>query len=373
MSLHRILIVEDNRELARVLRAAILSLGEEKFEVVEVPSGEEALLELGRGGYDLAIVDIMLPGMDGVRFAKKFRKLFPDASIILISGADEERLKAGAKEVGAQVWFTKPLEFADLLDTIERQLGMVDSILGDLEEEPDAEEQASYRMSDLVADLRDKMGAKVIAVVDEVGRITLQAGSAEEYIVVQRVLPLVMAAHAAALKASWGLDSRVPRNFIAFETDGLSVYLASIDYRYALVAICAHPCSQNGMTNWHTLLADAVANLREILKGIGLIPLKGEEQDEAVVEADVLPEEPEAEVVPEEEVPLEDEETDPSLLELLNSDIALERADEFWEKEADKEELLSTVNPKAISYEQAGRLGLVKADEEESGGGELSR
>ncbi len=373
MSLHRVLIVEDNRELARVLRAAILSLGEEKFEVVEVPSGEEALLELGRGGYDLAIVDIVLPGMDGVCFAKKFRKLFPDASIILISGADEERLKAGAKEVGAQVWFTKPLEFADLLDTIERQLGMVDSILGDSEEEPDAEEQASYRMSDLVADLRDKMGAKVIAVVDEVGRITLQAGSAEEYIVVQRVLPLVMAAHAAALKASWGLDSRVPRNFIAFETDGISVYLASLDYRYALVAICARPCPQNGVTNWHTLLADAVTNLREILKGIGLIPLKGEEQDETVVETEVVPEEPEAEVEPEEEVPLEDEETDPSLLELLNSGIALEQADEFWEKEADKEELLSTVNPKAISYEQAGRLGLVKADEEESGEGELSR
>ncbi len=373
MSLYRVLIVEDNRELARVLRAAILSLGEEKFEVVEVPSGEEALLELGRGNYDLAIVDVVLPGIDGVRFAKKFRAMFPDANIILISGADEERLKAGAKEVGAQVWFTKPLEFADLLDTIERQLGMVDSILGDLDEEPDAEEQASFRMSDLVADLRDKMGAKVIAVVDEVGRITLQAGSSGEQIVVQRVLPLVMAAHAAALKASWGLDSRVPRNFIAFETDGISIYLASIDYRYALVAICARPCSQNGVTNWHTLLAETVANLREILKGIGLIPWRDKEQSEMGLEPEVAPEEPEPEAEVEEASSLEEDETDPSLLELLNSGIALEQADEFWEKEADREELLSTVNPKAISYEQAGRLGLVKADDEESGEDELSR
>jgi len=367
MRLYRVLIVEDNRELARVLRAAILSLGEEKFEVVEVPSGEEGLLELGRGDYDLAIVDIVLPGMDGVQFAKKFRAAFPEASIILISGADEERLKSGAKEVGAQVWFTKPLEFADLLDTVERQLGMVDSILGDFDEEPDDEERASYRMSDLVADLRDKMGAKVIAVVDEVGRITLQAGSSEEHIVVQRVLPLVMAAHAAALKASWGLDSRVPRNFIAFETVGISIYLASIDYRYALVAVCARPCPRNGVPNWHTLLADAVANLREILKGIGLIPLKDKEQGETALDEDGASENSEAEVEMEGESSLEREETDPSLLELLNSGIALEQADEFWDREAEKEELLSTVNPKAISYEQAGRLGLVKAEGEEDG------
>jgi len=351
-----VLIVEDNRELARVLSAAIRSLGEE-FEVAEVPSGEEGMLEIYREPYDLAIIDVLLPGMDGIKFAKKLRKALPEVKIILISGEGEEKLINGAREVDAQAWFTKPLEFADLLDTVERQLGLVESILGDLPGLTPESKRASHRISDLVAQLREHLNAQVVAILDEVGNVTLQAGDFGVPYIASHILPNVVAAYDAALKVTYQFtDEGLPQNYLAFESEGISLYVASVDYRYALLVVCDQPCTSKEVEgeDWLPAISETVGALREVLEQLGVLQAKRREPMVEVAE-EPAEEELEEEITEEEINP---EEVAP-LLELLEEGVPLDKADEFWEEQAANAGLLSPVNPKALSYEQADRLGLV--------------
>ena len=76
MSVFRILIVDDQVEIRNVLRSLLGTLGP-KYQVVAVPSGEEALLEFFSGDIDLLITDIVLPGIDGIEFMKKAIQLNP--------------------------------------------------------------------------------------------------------------------------------------------------------------------------------------------------------------------------------------------------------------------------------------------------------
>ncbi len=69
----RILIVEDDREISYMLRAAVTLL-DSNFEVVDMPSAEEAMVEAQRGGFDLVIADVRLPGINGLEMMRRLRR-----------------------------------------------------------------------------------------------------------------------------------------------------------------------------------------------------------------------------------------------------------------------------------------------------------
>jgi CheY-like chemotaxis protein len=78
----RILVVDDQNHV----RAAIVLALESQFEAVAVASAEAGLRELEQSRFDLIIVDIYMPGIDGVQFIKMVREKDPDISIIAMSG-----------------------------------------------------------------------------------------------------------------------------------------------------------------------------------------------------------------------------------------------------------------------------------------------
>ena len=79
-----ILIVEDDKN-ARHLFARILSKA--GYQVVEAADGEEALALLNnRGGFELVMTDLVMPGLDGVKLANQIRLRWPETKIILMSG-----------------------------------------------------------------------------------------------------------------------------------------------------------------------------------------------------------------------------------------------------------------------------------------------
>jgi len=76
----RILLVDDQRDILKLLRSALDTLKNEKIKISEAPSGEEALLESTRHKVDLLVTDYKLPGMSGVELMHKIRVRHPDAS-----------------------------------------------------------------------------------------------------------------------------------------------------------------------------------------------------------------------------------------------------------------------------------------------------
>lgn len=109
---HRVLIVDDEPALRRALRAS-LAAGE--FLVEEAGSGEEALDNYGPSRWDLVLLDINMPGMDGIETCRRLRGREPEAGVIMITVRDSEEDKVRALEAGADDFVTKPYRFRELL------------------------------------------------------------------------------------------------------------------------------------------------------------------------------------------------------------------------------------------------------------------
>jgi two-component system response regulator (stage 0 sporulation protein F) len=125
MTEYRLLIVDDNREVRTALREAVETLGPD-FEVMDVPSGEEALLELSSNDFDLLVMDVRLPGMDGLELLRRVKENQPDIKNILMTGLMDSQIRQDVADAGAEYFFFKPIEYADFLDAIERCLGLVE-------------------------------------------------------------------------------------------------------------------------------------------------------------------------------------------------------------------------------------------------------
>src|SRR5574341_439432 len=122
-----ILLVDDQRDILRLLHSTLDTLGH-KFEIIESPSGEEALLEAGRRKIDLLVADYLLPGMSGIELMHKVRARHPEVKVILISGMTDRQARDEMLNAGAMALFDKPIPLADFLDAVERSLGLVRTI-----------------------------------------------------------------------------------------------------------------------------------------------------------------------------------------------------------------------------------------------------
>lgn len=121
MSLKRILIVDDQHEMRQVLRAALATLSH-RLELIDVPSGEEAMLVLSKNRFDLLVLDIRLAGISGLELLSVVMKTDPDLKIILVTGIADLELREKISHAGADAYFFKPIEMPEFLDTVQRLL-----------------------------------------------------------------------------------------------------------------------------------------------------------------------------------------------------------------------------------------------------------
>lgn len=108
--MERVLVVEDERKLNDLVRDYLSSLG---YEVVQCLNGPEALKLCEAEGIDLAVLDIMLPGLDGIEVARRIREK-RDLPIIMLTARDSEADKLLGLEVGADDYLTKPFSVREL-------------------------------------------------------------------------------------------------------------------------------------------------------------------------------------------------------------------------------------------------------------------
>jgi len=100
----RVLIVEDELSMRRLLRLYLSKAG---FSVEEAATGREGLAALLRGGIDLAIVDVMLPEIDGFELVRQVRTS-SSVPLILLTARGEETSRVAGLELGADDYVVKP-------------------------------------------------------------------------------------------------------------------------------------------------------------------------------------------------------------------------------------------------------------------------
>lgn len=111
-NLLRILVVEDETDLARVLQRC---LKEEGYAVDTVTDGEEALLYLDTVKYDTVILDLMLPGVDGLSLLRHLRHKPHFTPVLILTAKDTLDDKVRGLDSGADDYLTKPFALAELL------------------------------------------------------------------------------------------------------------------------------------------------------------------------------------------------------------------------------------------------------------------
>lgn len=114
MEKHRILIIEDEKQISRFLE---LELTHEGYEVVSEPDGRAGLERIEQGGYDLVLLDVMLPGISGMEVCRRSRQL-SEVPIIMLTARDDVTSKVMGLDLGAEDYITKPFAIEELLARI---------------------------------------------------------------------------------------------------------------------------------------------------------------------------------------------------------------------------------------------------------------
>ena len=108
----KILLVEDDEDIAALLR---LNLRDEGYQIVHEADGAQALVQLEKGGWDAAILDLMLPNVDGLEICRRIRQMTRYLPVIIISARTSETHRVLGLEMGADDYLPKPFEPRELL------------------------------------------------------------------------------------------------------------------------------------------------------------------------------------------------------------------------------------------------------------------
>ena len=114
----RVLVVEDEEAIREF---EVINLQRSGYDVVDTDNGESALELFDRynGDFDLAVLDIMLPGIDGMKVCKELRKRSDTIGIILLTAKTQEMDKISGLMLGADDYITKPFSPSELVARVD--------------------------------------------------------------------------------------------------------------------------------------------------------------------------------------------------------------------------------------------------------------
>jgi two-component system, OmpR family, KDP operon response regulator KdpE len=115
MRVHKVLVVDDEAQMRRVLRASLIVHG---YDVIEASSGEEALKTLNDERCDLVLLDLNLPGIDGIDTCRAIRST-SGIPVIVVSIRDSEKDRAAALAAGADGYVAKPFSVDTILSRMQ--------------------------------------------------------------------------------------------------------------------------------------------------------------------------------------------------------------------------------------------------------------
>jgi DNA-binding NtrC family response regulator len=119
---NRILVVDDEDALRTVLSSELEGEG---YKVASAADGSGAIEILKKDEFDLILLDIKMPNVDGFEVLKFVKETQPDTKVIMLTGFADLKNAIESKKLGAEDFVSKPYDLVDLLTTVERVLSGV--------------------------------------------------------------------------------------------------------------------------------------------------------------------------------------------------------------------------------------------------------
>jgi CheY-like chemotaxis protein len=369
-----ILIVDDQRDILKLLRATLESLKNKELKILEAPSGEEALLESSRHKIDLLITDYLLPGMTGVELMHKIRAKHPEAKIILITGMTERKVRDEMLNAGALAIFDKPIPLADFLDAVERGLGLVRTIFPP-EKRDDKTEARHGRLSDLLANFRQDFNAQTVFLINDRGLVQARAGSLHDGSMEVSLVSTLTAIHNASLKVARHNHQEMLESYHIFRGGDHDMVFIPVNPMYALLVAGAGLAAEDRIFE---TVNGFLALRRDVEKALKSIGATGElravspKVDASAPAATPIVSNMEPEATPTKPKKLTDRlvatamnATPAPEMEALLKDATskkIEDMEDFWGQAAQEHSKKSN-NSETISFEEARRMGLLPDDQ----------
>jgi CheY-like chemotaxis protein len=338
----------------KIIRSSLESL-EQDFHIVDVLSGEEALLELSGDPIDLLIADVRLPGISGLELMKKFKEKDSDIKVILVSGVTDPKIRQQVAQAGAEAFFFKPLSLADFLDSVERILGIVESTLPlelkvEQDEAIDQEKEASG-MSRRITELQDELNASAVLLLGEGGNVLVRAGDPPDNEIESAIMPTLISAFNAGVNISQFLEQDSPDNLLSFRGRNYDLFLAPVGEAYCLL-VTTKPTLFREMGKIAKAIQTASKAILMSLYNLG-------------VQTQTRAEKPTTAPKPTVEKSEKDATSDQRLEKLLMEGVKVSKqdADAFWESAPEDEIPVSVESGDALSYDQALQLGLAPSED----------
>jgi CheY-like chemotaxis protein len=350
MVARRILIVEDQHEVSRLLRSALETL-EFELEVVEIPSGEEAILDSSRNKIDLLVSDYRLPGMTGIELMHKVQKNNPQAKIILVTGQADPKIRKEVAEAGADAFFIKPVPIADFLDAVERHLGLVGTMLPP---EPIAVDELEIQrgLPDLLAGLRQELAATAVLLLNDTGQILARAGDLPDRDNEVALISSLLSIYNAGQKVTHLTGQKMASNWYIFEGGKYDLVFSPVGLTHAMLVIGIGIAGNDQVSKTVNIFSAARKNIE---------PVIGETaQGNLATQEPLITPLPRARAGTTEVVEQSTKELEP-LFKGAKKKLKPAEVNEFWSKAIDKHKTPS--KPDMLSYEQAKQLGLTPEDE----------
>ena len=112
---HRIILCDDEERIRNSLSGLLQDHG---YEVVSVPNGSECLKTLAREGFDLVILDIIMPDMDGIEVLARIKEKYKDTEVIMITGYPDKEKAIATFRLAAYDFIEKPFESKEILNVV---------------------------------------------------------------------------------------------------------------------------------------------------------------------------------------------------------------------------------------------------------------
>jgi len=359
MSLN-ILLVDDQRDILRLLHATLDTLKKPELKIFEAPSGEEALLESSRHKVDLLITDYKLPGMSGVELMHKVRARHPDAKVVLITGVTDRRVRDEMLNAGALAIFDKPIPMADFLDVVERGLGLVQTIFPPEKIDGKVEERHT-RVSELLANFRQDFKAEAVFLLNDRGLVQARTGKLHDDSMEVSLISALMAIHSASLKVARHNHQERLDSYHVFTSGDHDLLFIPVTPMYALLVAGNDLANEGSILETINALLALQKQVEKSLKSMGVTGELHLPSGSGTPASTPVP----TEVSKKPTEKLVDAPPSPEMESLLKEAAAKKAKandmDDFWSQAAEKHGS-KPASSEVISLEEARKLGLIPGD-----------
>ncbi|MBL8063482.1 MAG: response regulator [Anaerolineales bacterium] len=347
-----ILLVDDQRDILRLLRATLDTLKNKEIKMFEAPSGEEALLESSRHKIDMLVADYKLPGMSGVELMHKVRARYPDVKVVFITGMTDKKMRDEMLNAGAFAIFDKPIPMADFLDVVERGLGLVQTIFPPENAQKGPPEEKHVRLSDLLANFRQDFNADAVFLLNDRGLINARTGNLRDPSMEVSLISTLMAIHSAGLKVARHNHQETIESYHIFNGGDHDLLFIPVTPMYALL-VAGKDLTQGSQVL--ETVSGLMALRGQVEKALTSMGVTGELK--AMAEPKTIPVPPKkgtdqlAKATPAPEM-------EALLTQAPDAKAKSKTTDDFWD-EAAQDLGRKSVNPEVLSLEEARKLGII--------------